>query len=82
MLPGCRYDPKDIKAIWHPIDYMVFCGLTSDTDELKKIAFLSKQTNLLSLQKIRQSIQSAIEQDAYDWQVLRITNSGEIQVEK
>ena len=82
VLPGCRYDPKDIKAIWHPVDYMVFCGLASGTSELKKIAFLSKQTNLSRLQKIRQTIQSTIEQEAYDWQVIRITNSGDIQVEK
>ncbi|UCH04645.1 MAG: hypothetical protein JSW05_00340 [Candidatus Thorarchaeota archaeon] len=27
-LPGCEYHPQDIKAVLHPIDYVVFCGMT------------------------------------------------------
>lgn len=39
-LPGCRYHPKDIKAILHPVDYVVFCGLAKEQSELHKIVLL------------------------------------------
>ncbi|UCH05955.1 MAG: hypothetical protein JSW05_06635 [Candidatus Thorarchaeota archaeon] len=35
-LPGCKYHPQDIKAVLHPIDYVVFYGM-AEGDEVDKI---------------------------------------------
>ncbi|MFW9890209.1 MAG: Holliday junction resolvase-like protein, partial [Candidatus Thorarchaeota archaeon] len=53
-LPGCDYHPQDIKAVLHPIDYMVFCGMT-EGDEIDKIVCLSNETDDNALKKVRRS---------------------------
>ena len=79
-LPGCQYDPKDIKAILDPIDYVVFCGMANQP-KIDKIALLSKSTEIPRLIKIRHSIQSAINAEAYEWHVVRVKENGDILIE-
>jgi len=75
-----NYDPYDIKALLHPIDFVVFNGLNT-TDELKDITFLSKETKNQALSQIRKSLLTTIKREMYDWKTARITLDGKIQIE-
>ena len=79
-LPGCTYHPKDIKALLHPVDYVVFCGMT-DEDKVDDVVLLSKETNERNLQSIRKSIEKAIDNGNYDWRVARVSEKGEVTIE-
>lgn len=74
-----KYNPYDIKTILHPVDFIVFNGLNNT--KMKDIIFLSKNTDNNSLSKIRSSVQSAIEREAYDWQTARVDIDGSIKYE-
>jgi predicted Holliday junction resolvase-like endonuclease len=76
-IPGCKYDAKDIKALLHPIDFVAFCGMNKGT-QIDKITLLSIETKIPQLQRIRESIQTAIEDQAYDWKLVRVNEKGEI----
>lgn len=74
-----KYNPYDIKTILHPVDFVVFNGL-NDT-KMKDVVFLSKNTGNGSLNKIRNSVQSTIEKEAYDWQTAHVDIDGSIKYE-
>ena len=76
-LPGCKYDAKDIKALLHPIDFVAFCGMNRG-NQIDKVTFLSIETKIPRLQRIRESIQTAIDKEAYEWKIIRVNNKGEI----
>lgn len=75
-----KYDPYDIKAIMHPVDFIVFDGL-NEGDDLKRIIFLSRRP----IDKIQtptlQSIRKTIAKRNYDWKVARISINGEVDFE-
>ena len=76
-LPGCEYHPQDIKAVLHPIDYVVFCGMT-EASNVEKIAFLSLETDDSSLRKVRKSIEKTIDSESYVWNMARVLDDGTI----
>ena len=80
-LPGCNYDPKDIKAVLYPVDYVVFCGMADKSNQIQKITFLSKASTISRLQRIRQSLETTISREAYVWQLIRIADNGDISLE-
>ncbi len=73
-----RYDPYDIKALLHPVDFVVFNGL-NEKEKLSDITFLSKKTDSPELIKLRKSIESTIDNGKYVWQVARVDINGKIQ---
>lgn len=75
------YNPYDIKAILHPVDFIVFNGLNS-RESLKNILFLSKRTPNADLNRIRRSIADTIDRERYDWKVARISTEGKIEFEE
>jgi predicted Holliday junction resolvase-like endonuclease len=77
VLPGCEYHPQDIKAVLHPIDYVVFCGMTKG-DEIDKIVCLSVETEDSSLKGVRRSIEKAIDGESYSWNVARVLDDGTV----
>ncbi|TFH01017.1 MAG: hypothetical protein E4H14_19070 [Candidatus Thorarchaeota archaeon] len=50
--PGCSYHPKDIKALLHPVDCIVFSGMAMK-DRIDKIVMLSNQSELMGYRKLR-----------------------------
>jgi len=73
-----NYNPYDIKALLHPVDFVVFNGL-NDKEELNDIVFLSKETVNPELGKIRKSIESTIDKGNYMWQLARVDINGKIE---
>ena len=75
-----RYNPYDIKAIMHPVDFIVFDGL-NDKIEVKNVTFLTKKASNQDQNAILKSIRKTIEKKNYDWKVARITMNGKVNFE-
>ncbi len=74
-----KYNPYDIKALLHPVDFVVFDGLESKED-LRQIVFLSKAVDNQQLSGLRGSIAKTVEEKKYNWQVARVSIDGEIEM--
>ena len=79
-LPGCDYHPQDIKAILHPVDYVVFCGMTEGSS-IDKIVLLSTETDDEILKRVRPSIEKTIKRHDYSWNVARVLDDGSVRLE-
>jgi len=75
-----KYHPYDIKAVYHPVDFVVFNGLDRK-EKLDDITFLSRKTSSEMLRKIRASVESAINKEKYDWCVARVSIEGRVEWE-
>ena len=75
-----RYDPYDMKALLHPVDFIVFNGM-NEKAKLNDITFLSRRSQNETLNKIRNSLKSAIDREKYDWHVARVSVEGDIELE-
>jgi len=74
-----KYDPYDIKALMHPIDFIVFDGLNAE--ELRRITFLSRKITNPQQQAIIKSIGETIHKKSYEWKVSRIDMNGKVEFE-
>ncbi|MGD0805579.1 MAG: Holliday junction resolvase-like protein [Candidatus Bathyarchaeia archaeon] len=72
-----NYDPYDIKALFHPVDFVVFNGLNAGED-LDDITFLTRQRRGDLIQK---SVAKAIKNGKYNWKVARVTEDGGVDYE-
>ena len=75
-----RLNPDDAKVLLHPIDYLVFDGMTGD-GEVKKLVLLDNQKVLANRAQQQKSIAEAVHKGRYEWQTLRVGEDGEISVE-
>jgi len=75
-----KYNPYDIKAIMHPVDFIVFDGL-NDQAKLKNITFLSRKPSDQEQNTILESIRKTLDKKNYDWKVSRITMDGKVEFE-
>jgi len=76
-----KYNPYDIKALLHPVDFIVFDGLESKED-LRQIVFLSKTVDNQQLNALRESIAKAVGEKRYNWQVARVSIDGKIEMKE
>lgn len=79
-LSQITYDPYDIKALWHPMDFVVFNGLNEKKD-VDNIIFLSRKTKDKDLNGVRKTIEKTIKNEEYDWRIARVTAEGVITLE-
>jgi predicted Holliday junction resolvase-like endonuclease len=75
-----NYNPYDIKPLFHPVDFVVFNGL-SFKGEVEDVTFLSKKTSNDVLNKIRSSLNRSLDKNRYEWQVARVTIDGKVSLE-
>ena len=80
VLPGCDYHPQDIKALLHPVDYVVFCGMTEGKN-VDKVVLLSTETDDPILKRVRPSIEKTIERQQFSWNVARVLDNGSVKLE-
>jgi predicted Holliday junction resolvase-like endonuclease len=71
------FDPYDIKAILHPVDFVVFDGMNA-REKIDEIAFLSRKPDSRVLSEIKGSIKTSIRRGNYDWQVARVDVNGNV----
>ncbi len=75
-------EPDDAKVIFHPIDFVVFNGLTDkDKRPMKNIVLLDRQTTDKGHRALQKSIEQAVEKGRYEWQTLRVEQNGTIVAE-
>jgi len=74
-----HYNPYDIKALLHPIDFVVFDGMTDE--EMKNVVLLTKSTTNQYLQTIHSNIARTVEDKNYDWKVVRVSQDGQVEIE-
>jgi predicted Holliday junction resolvase-like endonuclease len=74
------YNPYDIKLLSHPVDFVVFDGLSSG-QKIKDIAFLSRGVEDPNLNQIRNSLTAAIDNAKYDWRVARVSIEGNVEID-
>jgi len=79
-LAKLKYDPYDIKAIMHPVDFIVFNGLNEGT-EVRDVTFLSKKSSDRELNLILESVRKTVDKRNYDWKVARVTTDGKVNFE-
>ena len=79
-LRALKLDPFDVKPIFHPIDFVVFKGMTSK-EAISGIILLTREYNCTSLNLLREQISKAVAQNKYNWQVARIEETGKIILE-
>ena len=73
-----KYDPYDIKAILHPIEFIVFDGMNKE--EMNSVVLLAKRSSNPHLQEMQKKISSTIKGKKYDWKVLRVGLDGNIEI--
>ena len=76
-LKKMKYNPFDVKPIFYPIDFLVFNGM-NDKESVDELILLSKQSNIPSLNTIRDKINLAVSQENYGWEEARIDDEGKI----
>ena len=72
-----KYDPYDIKAILHPIDFVAFNGMNKG--QVTDVTLLSGKTKNLHIQNFHNAIADAVRERRYDWKVLRVSEEGEVE---
>ncbi len=78
-LQKLKLNPYDVKAIFHPIDFIAFNGMTNQ-EEISDILLLARE-QCATLAPIRKQIKKAVDAYKYEWQVARINNTGNIDME-
>lgn len=79
-IASLRLNPYDIKALLHPVDFVVFKGL-NEKEKLEGIMFLSKKSSDKTLNRIRDSLKSSIDEERYDLRIARVTLEGDVKLE-
>jgi predicted Holliday junction resolvase-like endonuclease len=72
-----NYDPYDIKALFHPVDFVVFNGLNA-CEGLEDITFLTRERRGDALQK---SVAKVVKDGKYSWKVARVAEDGGVDYE-
>jgi len=79
------YDPYDIKALWHPIDFVIFNGLNrfneKKSDVIDDIVLISKKSKDKELNGVRKTVKETVENEKYNWRIARVTDRGVITLE-
>lgn len=71
-----KYDPYDVKAILHPIDFVVFDGMNKG--QVKDVTLVSNKTTNSHMQNLHKAIAEAIKTKSYDWKILHVSQDGEV----
>ena len=79
-----KLNPKDAKVIFHPIDFLVFNGMNSNTVDkaIKQILLFDKGNKSGQNLSIQNSIEKTVQTKNYEWLTLRVDNDGKIHEEE
>lgn len=75
-----KLNPNDAKVIFHPVDFVVFNGMTSDRGftPIKNLVLLDKKDRQGEHLRIQRSIERAVDRSNYEWLTLRVQEDGSI----
>jgi len=69
-----KINPDDSKALFHPIDFIVFNGMKAG--KLKNVLLMDKVRKSTADKRLQKSIDNVIEQEKYEWITLRVKEDG------
>jgi predicted Holliday junction resolvase-like endonuclease len=72
-----RLNADDAKVLFHPVDYVVFCGM-KDLGTVKEIVLLDRKAEAPKRRCVQRSIEKVVEAGKYEWLTLRVQNDGTI----
>ena len=72
-----KYDPYDIKALLHPVEFVVFDGMNKG--QVDDVVLLSRNSTNENMQALMKSISNTVEEKRYDWKVARVSLDGDIE---
>lgn len=72
-----RLNADDAKVLFHPVDYVVFCGM-KDSGAVREIVLLDRETKSPKRRRVQRSIERVVEAGKYDWLTIRVQNDGTI----
>lgn len=70
LFPDFPFNPKDLRFIGDPIDYVVFDGLTEGT--LREVVLLEVKSGRSTLSPSQRSIRDALKDRAVSWALYRV----------
>lgn len=71
-----KYDPYDVKAILHPVDFVAFKGMNKG--QVEHVSLLSSKTTNPHMNNHHKAIAEAIKTKSYDWKVLHVAEDGTV----
>lgn len=74
-----KFDPYDIKALLHPIDFVVFNGMNNE--HVNDVVLLSRKTQNPILQTLHQGVSDAVKSKSYDWTTIKVSHDGSVNFE-
>ncbi|HEV2297650.1 MAG TPA: Holliday junction resolvase-like protein [Candidatus Acidoferrales bacterium] len=72
-----RLNADDAKVLFHPVDYVVFCGM-KDSGAVREIVLLDRKAEAPKRRRVQRSIEKVVEAGKYDWLTVRVQNDGTI----
>ncbi len=74
-----RIAAKDVKVLFHPVEYVVFFGLSEK--DCSTVEFVDRPADSRSRERIQTSIRHALEEGNLAWQTYRVTDEGRVELE-
>lgn len=74
-------DPRDIRLLFSPVEFIVFPGMT-DNEGFKEISFFSKRPTCIKEEKVSSSIKNSIKRGNLEFTLIRIDDNGKVSYER
>lgn len=71
-----RLNPDDAKVIFHPLDFLVFEGMKGP-GEVRRLLLLDRSRQGREQLALQDSIRNAVAKRKFEWQTMRVAESGE-----
>ena len=68
-LPGFRFNPKDVRFLGSPVDFVVFDGLSDG--QVRRVVFVEVKTGAAELSTRERRVRDAVERGRVEWAVIR-----------
>lgn len=69
-LPGFKYNPKDVRFIGSPVDFIVFDGL--DEGNPREVVFLEVKTGKSRLSERERAVKKLVEEKKVRWETITV----------
>jgi predicted Holliday junction resolvase-like endonuclease len=75
-----RLNPDDAKPILHPVDFIVFNGMKTQS-AIRNLVLLDHETRSPERKRLQRSIERAVSKKRYEWRTLRVNEDGSVKEE-
>lgn len=70
-IKGFKYDRRDCRALFEPIDYIVFDGLTRNNGQVESLLFMDIKTGRAALNQHQKQIRDAVKSGKVEWDTFK-----------